>query len=190
MAVSKRLRYEVLRRDNHTCRYCGSAAPDVKLTVDHVLPVALGGSDEPTNLVAACADCNSGKTSSTPDAPLVADVEAKALLWDRALALAVERREARLEERQALFDYFETEWLGRYEISVPIGDDWKETVHRFYALGLRVAELDDAIDIAYQSPVKAANVWKYFCGVCWNKVRALEEDARQLIDTGAVSADD
>ena len=28
MAVSKRLRYEILRRDNHTCRYCGASAPD------------------------------------------------------------------------------------------------------------------------------------------------------------------
>lgn len=39
MAVSKRTRFEVLRRDDHTCRYCGQSAPDVKLTVDHVLPV-------------------------------------------------------------------------------------------------------------------------------------------------------
>ena len=41
MAVSKRLRYEILRRDNHTCRYCGESAPDVKLTIDHVVPVSL-----------------------------------------------------------------------------------------------------------------------------------------------------
>lgn len=34
MAVSKRTRYEVLRRDNHACRYCGASAPEVKLTVD------------------------------------------------------------------------------------------------------------------------------------------------------------
>ncbi|AWN05089.1 HNH endonuclease [Gordonia phage Easley] len=40
MAVSKRLRYEILRRDNHTCRYCGATAPDVPLTVDHVVPVS------------------------------------------------------------------------------------------------------------------------------------------------------
>lgn len=33
MAVSKRLRYEILRRDDHACRYCGDRAPDVKLTV-------------------------------------------------------------------------------------------------------------------------------------------------------------
>lgn len=75
MAVSKRLRYEILRRDNHACRYCGATAPDVKLNVDHVIPQALGGSDEPTNLVTSCRDCNAGKTSSMPNATPVADIE-------------------------------------------------------------------------------------------------------------------
>lgn len=64
MAVSKRLRYEVLRRDSHTCRYCGASAPDVLLRVDHVTPVALGGTDTPENLVTACDPCNSGKSST------------------------------------------------------------------------------------------------------------------------------
>lgn len=81
MAVSKRLRYEVLRRDNHACRYCGRSAPDVALTVDHVVPVALGGSDDPGNLVTACRDCNSGKSASSPDAPIVANVADDALRW-------------------------------------------------------------------------------------------------------------
>lgn len=75
MAVSKRLRYEILRRDNHACRYCGATAPQVKLNVDHVIPTSLGGSDAPTNLVTSCADCNAGKTSSMPNAEPVADVE-------------------------------------------------------------------------------------------------------------------
>lgn len=75
MAVSKRLRYEILRRDNHACRYCGAAAPTVKLNVDHVIPTSLGGSDKPDNLVTSCADCNSGKTSSMPNAMPVADVD-------------------------------------------------------------------------------------------------------------------
>src|SRR5690349_23456362 len=75
MAVSKRLRYEILRRDNHACRYCGAAAPDAKLNVDHVIPQALGGKDKPENLVTACADCNAGKTSSMPNAQVVEDVD-------------------------------------------------------------------------------------------------------------------
>ena len=67
MAISRRLRYEVLRRDSYTCRYCGAKAPDVKLNVDAVVPEALGGSHkDPSNLTTACEACNSGKTSSKP----------------------------------------------------------------------------------------------------------------------------
>lgn len=40
MAVSKRTRFEVLRRDDFTCRYCRSK--DSELHVDHVTPVSLG----------------------------------------------------------------------------------------------------------------------------------------------------
>lgn len=75
MAVSRRLRFEILRRDGHTCRYCGAKAPEAALTVDHVIPVALGGGDEPNNLVAACSDCNSGKSSVPADAAVVEDVD-------------------------------------------------------------------------------------------------------------------
>ncbi|MER6444121.1 HNH endonuclease [Streptomyces venezuelae] len=65
MPVSKRLRYEILRRDNHTCRYCGTAAPAIPLRIDHVMPVALGDTDIADNLVTSCEPCNNGKSSST-----------------------------------------------------------------------------------------------------------------------------
>lgn len=92
MAVSKRLRYEVLRRDNHACRYCGAAAPAVKLNVDHVIPQSLGGSDKPDNLVTSCADCNGGKTSSMPNAMPVADVEQETFRRAAELKQADEER--------------------------------------------------------------------------------------------------
>lgn len=92
MAVSKRLRYEILRRDNHACRYCGATAPGAKLAVDHVIPQSLGGSDEPTNLVASCADCNAGKTSSMPNAMVVADVDQETF---REAVTAKKERESR-----------------------------------------------------------------------------------------------
>lgn len=62
MAVSKRLRFEVLKRDGFTCRYCGMSAPHVELHVDHVHPRSRGGRDEIENLVAACRSCNLGKS--------------------------------------------------------------------------------------------------------------------------------
>ena len=61
-AVSKKIRFEVFKRDSFTCQYCGRRAPDVVLQVDHIEPVASGGTNDILNLVTACAECNSGKS--------------------------------------------------------------------------------------------------------------------------------
>ena len=44
---------------NHSCLYCGAAG--VKLTLDHVEPLARGGWDTPGNAVPACVPCNASK---------------------------------------------------------------------------------------------------------------------------------
>lgn len=62
-SISKSTRFEILQRDNHTCQYCGRKAPDVELQIDHLVPVARGGTDDFENLVTSCADCNSGKSA-------------------------------------------------------------------------------------------------------------------------------
>ncbi len=59
--ISKKLRFEVFKRDNFTCQYCGRMAPDVVLEVDHINPVSNGGGDDILNLVTSCFDCNRGK---------------------------------------------------------------------------------------------------------------------------------
>lgn len=186
MTISKRLRFEVLRRDNFTCRYCGLTAPDVHLRVDHVTPAVLGGPDDPTNLVTACEPCNSGKSSTTMDAPLVAEVEQKALLWARALEVAVQNRETELGNMRDLLDAFEGAWQERWDPAAPIGVGWQETVKRFVAYGLTYADLEDSVDIAYQAHLRQVDRWRYFCGICWNKAKGLRESAQALIDAGAV----
>ena len=60
-AISKKLRFEVFKRDNFTCQYCGKSAPDVILEVDHINPVKNGGDNNIMNLITACFDCNRGK---------------------------------------------------------------------------------------------------------------------------------
>lgn len=61
LGMSKKKRFEIFKRDRFTCQYCGASAPDVRLHVDHVKPVAEGGTNDPENLTTACEDCNSGK---------------------------------------------------------------------------------------------------------------------------------
>ena len=60
--ISKMERFEVLKRGGFRCHYCGRGAAEVTLDVDHVIPVCLGGTNAPDNLVAACTACNLGKT--------------------------------------------------------------------------------------------------------------------------------
>ena len=69
-SISNGLRYRVLRRFGFRCRYCGVGASDGhELHIDHVVPVAKGGTNDFDNLVAACFRCNSGKgvKSTEPD---------------------------------------------------------------------------------------------------------------------------
>ncbi len=61
--LSKRVRFEVFKRDQFKCQYCGGAAPDVLLTIDHVQPQSKGGANDILNLVTACSGCNSGKSA-------------------------------------------------------------------------------------------------------------------------------
>lgn len=60
-AISKSLRFEVFKRDSFKCQYCGAEAPSVLLHIDHIKPVAGGGTNELTNLITACMPCNLGK---------------------------------------------------------------------------------------------------------------------------------
>lgn len=83
MAISKRLRFEILKRDGFACKYCHR--DEVIITVDHVIPRTLGGTDHPSNLVASCDDCNAGKTSSLPGGATVEDVNHDLMRWARAL---------------------------------------------------------------------------------------------------------
>lgn len=59
--ISNKLRFEVFKRDLFRCHYCGRSAPEVVLHVDHITPVSKGGTNEFTNLVTSCQDCNLGK---------------------------------------------------------------------------------------------------------------------------------
>ncbi len=59
------LKREVLERDGFTCQYCRQAKPPAELTIDHLVPIALGGIDEPVNYVSACQPCNARKATGS-----------------------------------------------------------------------------------------------------------------------------
>ena len=60
--IKPKLRFDILERDNHTCQACGATPQDgATLEIDHIKPIARGGTDDPLNLQVLCRECNSGK---------------------------------------------------------------------------------------------------------------------------------
>ena len=91
--LTPRKRFEILKRDLFTCQYCGGAAPDVELHVDHIHPVSKGGANNKFNLVTACKACNLAKSAR----PLTGDALAE-------IQKRVEQNEGRFEQNKRLID--------------------------------------------------------------------------------------
>ena len=43
------------------CHYCGQTFLPAELTMDHIIPLARGGTSDRINIVAACKECNNKK---------------------------------------------------------------------------------------------------------------------------------
>jgi 5-methylcytosine-specific restriction endonuclease McrA len=74
--IPRPVRATVLARDGHKCVYCGrkegeygpmETERDGYMHIDHVIPTTRGGSNDLSNLVAACGPCNNFKNDRTPD---------------------------------------------------------------------------------------------------------------------------
>jgi hypothetical protein len=185
MAISQRLRYEIFRRDNFQCRYCGAKPPETELRVDHVVPKALGGNDDPTNLTTACHPCNAGKSSMPADAAIVADVSEDALRLSRALKEVDAIRSQELRDREAILNWFEDLWGGwtygfnKKPIPAPDGFD---SVLDFIDKGLAPEQIEHLVGVAMRANhIPPTKTWAYFCGCCWKRIRENVDMAAQIM---------
>lgn len=187
MAISKRLRFEILRRDNHTCRYCGRKAPDTELRVDHVIPVALGGTDNPDNLVTSCEPCNTGKSSVPADAPLVDQVRDDALRWGKAIQQAAWWRGIERDVIAEVTRAVNTAWVdwtfGEDKQPIPRPLNWVDNIQRFYEAGLDQETMIHFVGVSMRNPrVALDDAWAYFCGCCWRELERIQEAAKRIIE--------
>lgn len=69
--ISDKTRLKIYRKDNFKCCLCNkSPAIDkqIKLTIDHIYPLAMGGSNHISNLQTLCNICNSKKSINISNA--------------------------------------------------------------------------------------------------------------------------
>lgn len=170
-AISTRARFEVFKRDQFTCQYCGAHPPGVLLHVDHILAVAQGGTNDAHNLVTACESCNLGKGALAlgdrkpnlkEQAAATKEREKQLLGYQALLAAKRERLEEEVNRVEDTFAIFHPgfSFTPRFRISA-----------RIFIEKLGVDEVIAAMERACFKCAGHQDATKYFCGVCWGKIR-------------------
>ena len=201
--IPKKMRFEVFKRDKFTCQYCGRKSPDVVLEVDHIKPVAEGGTNDILNLVTACVDCNRGKSKTMLDDSTVIQKQ------QAQLELLAEKREQlamMFEWRRELSNTDDEVAIGllnylfeKYGTSLTDDKKARSEAIRFVKNSwmncFGTEEILDAIDTASKQYGYAALALRRVGGICYNKRRdpkTAEKFRAYLYDTterGAVDED-
>lgn len=67
MAISGAVQQKIWVRDGLQCMFCGRKIGDVQLTVDHWIPLELGGENNQRNYISSCRACNKKKGNMRPE---------------------------------------------------------------------------------------------------------------------------
>uniref|UniRef100_A0A6M3MAY5 Putative homing endonuclease n=1 Tax=viral metagenome TaxID=1070528 RepID=A0A6M3MAY5_9ZZZZ len=180
--LSKSLRFEVFKKDNFTCSYCGQKPPEIVLEVDHIVPVSKGGTDEILNLITSCFNCNRGKSDKTlntiirPDAKEMSEniqqqVE-QAKIYYKYLK---EKDEILSIEIEKVIEYFNNLFN---QINY-IGIQEKTTLKTFMKY-FNAYELMEYLNIASQKVKYACEGFRYFCGICFTKIKEIKESKNAI----------
>lgn len=154
--ISKKIRFEVFKRDKFTCQYCGKQAPDAVLVIDHIHPVSKGGEDVMLNYITSCETCNAGKGARTLD-------DQSVLAKQRA---EVERLAERREQVEMMLQWHRGLEAERHYERDALAERWSELVNPFaltdsglraaekYLRSFSLADLLSAMDVAVSQYVK------------------------------------
>lgn len=173
--ISKRVRFEIFKRDAFQCQYCGKHPPNCILHVDHVIPLSKGGDNDPSNLITACDSCNLGKSNISldrssigkkPDISIIKEKEAQIRAYNDMMADIADRIEKECWRIIACLE----------------GDDDVERYNKQRILSIKIflkklsfCDVLEAAEITYSRFGTNTRAFKYFCGICWSKIRGNED---------------
>lgn len=171
-AISKKLRFDVFKRDGFACAYCGSTPPNVVLQVDHIHPVAEGGNNAIDNLITSCQPCNIGKGANVLD-------NIPTSLKDKAAFIAEQEAQIRgyyeimqeQENRLNLEMWFIAEIIEPGSRERGMNRDWLASIKKFLK-SLDFFVVKDSAELARAKfRWGGKKTFLYFCGICHNKLR-------------------
>ncbi|MEO1183870.1 MAG: HNH endonuclease [Cyanobacteria bacterium J06636_27] len=64
ISIPSAVRRYVLERNKYQCQSCGKLQVEASLTIDHIIPLSHGGSNDISNLQTLCFSCNRKKSNS------------------------------------------------------------------------------------------------------------------------------
>lgn len=169
--LSKRTRFEIFKRDGFQCAYCGAVPPKVVLEVDHIIPVSKGGKNEKTNLVTACFDCNRGKSNkdlSSIPSPLITNMEEmkekeeQMKSYKRLMNSINKRKNKEFKDISDLYNSYFSDYV--------LSNTFKNSVKKFID-ELGFYEVYDSMEYACNRVHDSSDATKYFCGICWGKIK-------------------
>lgn len=172
MSVSKKRRFEVFKRDGFQCAYCGKSPPEITLECDHINPKSKGGTDDINNLITACFDCNRGKRDIPLDKIPSSMTENLEVLKEKELQISeynkfLKKIDRRLQkEMQQVSDVY-TEYFPEYTLN----ERFRKGTLKKFLKSLPLPEVIDSMRLAGEMIDDSERAIKYFCGICWNKIR-------------------
>lgn len=170
--ISKKLRFDVFKRDFFKCQYCGSFPPEVILEVDHIQPHSKGGKNDINNLITSCFNCNRGKSDNELNqipnslSENIDIVKEKLYQYKQFKKLNSEI----LKSIQSDIDSVETVFNNYFE-EYGCSNKFKNGTIKMFIEQIGVIETIDSMHIACCKGLNESNTLKYFCGVCHNKIR-------------------
>jgi len=172
MALTKKIRFEVFKRDSFACQYCGKTPPDITLEVDHITPVSRGGGDNIDNLIAACFDCNRGKRNIPIDKiPNVLKVNLENLKEKEMQLKEYEKYIKKIEEKINIKMQKISNVYSSYFPKYCLSEKFKITSVKTFLKKLPFNEIIDAMHLACYKINNSSDSIPYFCGICWNKIK-------------------
>lgn len=173
-AISKKIRFEVFKRDSFTCQYCGKMAPDVILEIDHIKPVAQGGKNDILNLVTACFDCNRGKSDKelSDNSAVTKQQKQLAEMNERRqqLQMMLEWRNELSKIAETQVDAINSMLSARYDSSFTASGraTIKSLIRRF-----GFSEVYESAEIAFEQYEPASYAIQKIGGICYNRAHGI-----------------